>query len=220
MARLAQYMAEYASLLGSTEHVHFDRVQEGSLELHAYAPADYVAVISPRVRAASMGDDTVPGYSPWKKLNDFLAQDGLKAELPLPKGGEVISFPGRTHDSKAIRTVTQATSIQGRLVKLNGGGDVVHVGLEMDSDLPAKISVDVTISHQLAPYWHKFVRLSGDGKWKRDENGRWILDRLHAKSFEPLEDIPLGEVLDRLRQIIPPGSGKDIIDAVDELRRA
>lgn len=220
MARLAKYMAEYASFLGSTEHIHFDRVEEGSLELHAYAPSDYIAIISPRVRSASMGDETAPGYSPWRRLNDLLAQDGLDAELPLPNGGETIRFPGREHDSRAIRTVTQATSIQGRLIKLSGAGDVIHVGLEMDGSLPASITVDVATSHSLSPYWHKFIRLSGDGRWKRDEKGRWMLDRIHAKSFEPLEDIPIGEALDRLRKIITPGTGEAIIKAVDELRRA
>lgn len=220
MARLAQYLAEYAKLLGSTEHVHFSHIQEGSAELHAMAPTECVPLISPRIRSASSGDVDSPGFSPWKRINEMLSEDGWVAELPLPRSAEIIKFPGYIRNSKAIRIVTQATTVQGRLIRLEGAGDTIHVGLDIDGDLTARISIDATVALQIAPYWHQHVRLSGDGKWKRDENGRWILDRLNAKSFELLDDAPLGEVLDRLRKIIVPGSGKAIIDAVDELRRA
>lgn len=220
MLRLAQYMAEFAKLLGSNEHVFFSHIQEGSAELHACAPVECVPLISPRLRNAATGDPDSAGHSSWKKLNELLSEDRWTAELPLPNSAEIIKFPGHSRQSKAIRTVAQATSVQGRLVRIEGAGDTIHVGLDMDGNLTARISINADMGLQIAPYWHQYIRLSGDGRWKRDEDGKWVLDRLTAKSFEPLEDIPIGEALERLRKVIDPGSGKDIIASVEELRRA
>lgn len=220
MARLALYLAEYSKLLGSVEDVHFSHLAEGSAEIHAIAPMECLPVISPRVRSAPLGDVSSPVHMAWKRINELLGEDGWSAQLPLPRSGEVIAFPGRTATSRAIRTVTQSTTIQGRLIRMEGGGDTVHVGLETDGDLSARVSVSAQLADDLVSHWRRYVRLTGDGRWKRSENGRWVLDRLYARSFEPLDDADVGEVLNRLRKMVEPGSGKDIIAAVDELRRA
>ncbi|MBY5871891.1 hypothetical protein HFN53_07650 [Rhizobium leguminosarum] len=221
MVRLAFYMAELAKLMGSPEHVHFKEVLDKSVSIVACADAQLVAVISPRIREAAHIDNDAEAAAPWRKINEGLAEDGWTAELPLPKGGEVISFPGKVKASKAIRSVTQHTAVQGRLIRLEGAGDLVKIGLEIDGDLSAAgISLSATVAIELAHRFHQFVRLSGEGKWSRNTDGKWALDNLKATSFEVLEDVPLDETLGKLKGLLAPGSAEAIIKNVDELRRA
>lgn len=220
MSRLATYMAELARLMGSQDAVHFARIEDKSVSIVAVAPMEELPIISPRIRAAARGDSDADGASPWRKINEYLAEDGWVAELPLPKNGEVITFPGKSKAAKVLRSINQPTSVQGRLIRIEGSGEVVRVGLDIDGDLTARISIDAHHAKRLAQFFHHNVRLSGEGRWNRDSRGRWSLDNVAASSFEVLDDTPLGEALMRLREIIPSGSGEKIIRAVDELRRA
>lgn len=221
MARLAFYMAELAKLMGSPEHVHFKEVLDKSVSIVAYADAQQMSVISPRIREAAHNDNDAEAATPWRKINEALAEDGWTAELPLPKGGELISFPGKVRTSKAIRSVTQHTSVQGRLIRVQGAGDQVKIGLEIDGNLAAAgISLNSTVAIELAHRFHQFVRLSGEGKWSRNTDGKWFLDNLKATSFEVLEDEPLDETLGKLKGLQTPGSAEEIVKNVNELRRA
>ncbi|WP_137131535.1 hypothetical protein [Rhizobium sp. FY34] len=220
MARLAVYMVELAKLMGATECVHFKEILDSSVNIIAYAEEQSVATISPRIREAAQNDNDADAAAPWRKLNEFLAEDGWTAEMPLPKGGEVIAFPGSAKASKVIRVVNQHTSVQGRLIRIEGAGDQVNIGLEIDGDLNARISMPSAYAIPLAKLFHQYVKISGDGRWRRDTGGRWFLDKLSATSFEPLHDEPLTDTLERLRDILPAGGGSSIIEAIEELRRA
>lgn len=213
-------MAELARLMGSSDSVHFDRIEDKSVSIVALASQEDIALISPRVRGASRGDLSADGASAFRKLNELLSDDGWHAEMRLPRSGEVIAFPGKARTSVALRSMSQTTSIQGRLIRLEGAGEMVKVGLEIDGQLTARISLDAHNAQKLATHFHKFVRLTGEGRWKRDSSGRWSLESLTASSFELLNDEDLRDVLLRLGETIPPGSGKDIVAAVSELRRA
>ncbi|MBC7314455.1 MAG: hypothetical protein H5U11_18340 [Rhizobium sp.] len=220
MSRLAVYMGELARLMGSQEAIHFERVESGSVAIVVSARQSEISLISPRLRAVSGGDTSADGAAAWRKINEYLAEDGWGGEMTLPRSGQVIVFPGKAKAATAIRSINQATTVQGRLVRIQGGGEVVRVGLDIDGDLTAGISIDAHNAHKLAQYFHQNVRLSGDGRWKRNSDGKWSLESLSASSFEVLEDDDLKQALQRLGQVIPAGTGKDILKAVDELRSA
>lgn len=220
MSRLATYMAELARLMGSQDAVHFSRIEDKSVSIVAFVSAEEVPLISPRIRSAASSDVNADAASPWRKLNEFLAEDGWTAEMPLPKSGEVIAFPGKSKSVAILRAVSQPTSVQGRLIRIEGAGEQVRVGLEIDGDLTAKISIGSQQARDLAKHFHRSVRMSGEGRWRREGDGRWHLEYLAATSFEVLEDATLDEALARLREIVPPGSGEEIVRAVNELRSA
>ncbi|QWW70050.1 hypothetical protein [Rhizobium sp. WYJ-E13] len=220
MSRLAAYMTELAKLIGASEQVHFKEVRDKSVSIVALADEELVAFISPRIREAALNDNDTDAAAPWRKLNEYLAEDGWTAEMPLPKGGELISFPGVSKASKPIRIVNQHTSVQGRLIRIEGAGDKIKVGLEIDGDLNARISIDSVHAISLARLFHQYVRVSGDGKWRRDTSGKWFLDNLAATSFDALDDEPLVDTLEKLREILPDEGGENLIKALNELRRA
>lgn len=220
MSRLALYMGELAKLMGSQDEVHFNHLKDSSVGIVAHAPVSCVPVISPRIREASTGAPDSDAASPWKKINEYLSQDGWTAEMPLPNGGVKIDFPGIVTTIKPLRSITQRTSVQGRLVRIEGSGNAIKIGLEIDGTLSARISLDANDAQEVAKYFHKFIRLNGEGKWKRDNEGVWSLDSLIATSFEVLEDTPLKATLEKLKDIFPDGSGKDTLKAISELRSA
>ncbi|MBB3978959.1 hypothetical protein GGQ64_004195 [Rhizobium azooxidifex] len=220
MARLATYMSELARLMGCMDSVHLGRIDDGSVVIVAAAPQSEVPIISPRIRSAATGEPSAEANVPWRRINEYLAEDGWGGEMRLPRSAEVIPFPGKSKSALAIRAMSQPTSVQGRLVRLEGAGEMVRIGLEIDGDLTARISIDAHSAQRLASFFHHYVRLSGEGRWKRDSNGKWTLDNLVASSFEVLNEDELKDVLLRLGEAIPPGTGKGIIKAINELRSA
>ncbi len=220
MARLAVYVAELARLMGNQDGIHLSRIDPGSVALVVTAGQADISLISPRIRGAATGDVTADGSGPWRKINEYLSEDGWSAEMRLPRSAEIIAFPGKAKIAKAIRSVTQPTSVQGRLIRLEGAGEIVKVGLHIDGDLSARISIDAAKAQQLASFFHRSVRLSGDGRWRRSADGKWSLESLVANSFEVLGEVDIKSTLRDLAMIIPSGTGSAALAAVDELRRA
>lgn len=220
MSRLAAYMAELARMMGCQDSVHFDRVEDKSVAIVAVVSQSEVPLISPRIRAASGGEANAEASVPWRKINEYLAEDGWGGEMRLPRSDDVIVFPGTAKAASLLRSISQATSVQGRLVRLEGAGDTVRVGLDIDGDLTARIALDAVTAQKLAVFFHRSVRLNGEGRWKRGSDGKWSLDSLVASSFEVLDEGDLKDVLLQLGETIPPGSGKAILEAVEELRSA
>lgn len=217
MSRLATYMVELARLMGSEENVHFYKLHDRSVGVAMHAPVEDIAVISPRIRAAAHNDNAEASAA-FRQLNKLLGEDGWKAELPLPRGGEVIQFPGTPKNDKALRRVSQPTTIRGRLVRIEGAGDVVKIGLDMDGTLSARVSFSASNVHELGRHFHGYISVTGEGRWKRDDDGRWTLEDLKAVSFEPLDTSSLSDVLGRLRHLMPADEGEKLVRAVDELR--
>ncbi|WP_349368952.1 hypothetical protein [Salinarimonas sp.] len=217
MRRLAEYIGTYAALLGSTEHVRLEGVFEGSLVIQACAPRDCAREIEPRLVGASTGAGSPDAVRAFRQLNGLLAGDEATARLPL-SGGEIISFPGREGRSEPIE-VRDHVEIQGRLTRLEGGGDPVGVGLEDEGRSAGRVFVPAALASELGRHFQKPMRLAGEGKWRRDETGRWSLEAVTATSFELLEDTPLSEVLARAGRHLSDEDAADLVEAIRDLRR-
>lgn len=219
LERLAEYLLGFAQLLGSKDGVHFGSVEKGSVRLVAKVDQEALPVVSPRVRSAATGEGGKDARAAYARLNDLLGKDGVVAALTLP-GNRVIPFPGTKPPAKPIGPLRQPTSLQGRLVRLEGNGNLVGVGIDDGSDIAGRIVVKADLARQMAAYFHTHVRLSGDGKWRRNAEGQWDLEQLDVASFEPLEDEPIGEVLRKAGQMLPEGSARDAVQIIRDLRRA
>jgi hypothetical protein len=219
MARLADYLGDLARLLGSTDHVHFNRLESGSAKLVAAVDQEARPLVNPRVRSAARGEGPRDARAAWAKLNDLLARDGTAATLQMP-GGEVIPFPGSTPPAKPIGPIRQPTTVQGRLVRLEGYGEDVWVGIEEETDLAGRIVVKAAVAPELAAHFHRYVRLSGSGRWRRTSEGQWCLEHLDVSSFEALDDEPVGDVLRRVGGLLTEGAAEHAISVIHDLRRA
>lgn len=205
-AKMARYVLDLAELMGSADQVHFKEIREGSAVIALAIEQEARPLVLPRIRSAARGAVDAEGGRAWTKINVRLSEDGFTARMALP-GGEVIQFPGAPKADRPIGPIKQLTSLQGRLVRIEGGGDPVMIGLDEDTGLASKITIPASRAQELAGYFHQHVRLTGMGRWRRTAEGEWQLSQLDADSFEVLDDTPFGDVIRRVRDLIPRGEG-------------
>jgi hypothetical protein len=117
MARLAEYMAELARLLGFQEHVHFKRVVEGSLELVQTIEPSVYPLVRGRLESIHTNyvmDDGV--HEAFDALNAKLQKDNARAKL-FAAENEVIEFLGRDRPQPIIfGPFSEEGTLQGQLV--------------------------------------------------------------------------------------------------------
>lgn len=219
MARLAEYIADLASLLGQPEHVHFDRVSEGSAIL--VHEVDEAAVPAVEQRLGAVGRDDAPAdvAKAFRTMNERLAKDQARASLREPGGAEIIPFPGvEQTPGLTYGPFRERGSLDGVLIRVGGKDDTVPVHL-LDGDKVHICNANREVARLLAPsLFGPILRVHGEGRWERDQEGKWNLLRFDIRDFEPLDDVPLGEAVRRLRAV--KGSGwQRISEPARELHR-
>ena len=219
MGRLAEYMAELARLFGEDEHVHFDRLEPGSTVLVQHVDQDAVEAVRERLSIA--GDVHAPRdiAKPFRAIDRRLAEDGATASLWETNGTQILFFPGpeRTQPP-TFGPFRQDGVFDGTLIRVGGRDETVPVHL-MDGDVIHSCNATREMARRLAPHlFSGTVRVIGNGRWKRDEEGQWILLRFDIKDFEVLDDRPLPEVVEQLREV--QGSGwRHMDNPLAELQR-
>ncbi len=221
MWRLAEYMRDLADLLGEREHVHFVRLEEGSTVLVQRVDKESAARVQERMCAIKPTKDEgdAKALRAYKSLDRRLAEDNAVGFLCGPGGAEIIRFPGREKPAPlTFGPFRQAGNLDGVLIKLGGRDDTVPVHLEEEGTVHI-CNATRNVARQLSPHlFGPTLRVQGTGRWRRDAEGAWILDRFDIENFETLDEAPLGDVIERLRRI--PGNGwKTLADPYAELQR-
>lgn len=220
MARLAEYMADLADLFGYKEHVHFERVAQGSLVVVQRVDSEHHDPIRARLDAASTGgpvpDDAAKAM---ESINKRLAQDDATGRLSDLGGAEVIPFPGR--DMPRPRTFgpfNQKCSFDGMLIRVGGKDETVPVHLQAGNKIHI-CNANRDMARRLAPHLYQgTLRVWGDGRWEREASGNWRLIRFNISEFQLLDDTPLDQVVEKLRKV--EGSGwKRFDDPIAEIMR-
>ena len=220
MARLAEYIADLARLFGQTDRVHFDRVALGSAVLVQHVEGNYDAQVRERLRAAS-DPEGVPGdvAAVVESINRRLDKDGATGRLSDEHDDQIIYFPGR--DRPVPRTFgpfKQLCAFDGVLIRIGGKDDTVPVHLRAGTKIHI-CNTDRDMARRLAPHLYGgTLRVWGDGRWVREPSGRWKLIWFDISKFVLLNDAPIDEVVERLREV--KGSGwKQIDDPLAEIER-
>ena len=95
MARLADYMANFAELLGHREHVHFGRLKPGSLSVAARVDEIAQRKVDKRVDEVRYGGGPQPARKALTEIDDKLAEDNAVGRI-VRGSAKLIEFPGRT----------------------------------------------------------------------------------------------------------------------------
>lgn len=203
MARLAEYMAQLATLLGNRERVHFLRLEEGSAVLVSSVEPVAFPKVEERVSQVARGDGPKDAMQAFKAIDTMLAKDGAIAVLTTPTEGNVIEFPGRSRP-KPVKygPFREQGTLDGRIIRIGGRDETIPVWLKR-GELEYYCSVrDEAVARRLAAhYLGGVVRVSGNGKWLREENGSWTLQQFDIIDFEVIDDSPIANVVDRLRGV-------------------
>jgi len=202
MARLAEYMAQLAVVLGEPGAVHFDRLVAGSTVVVHRVEREAVPKVRERTAAVARGDAPRDAIRAFRSINRLLREDnGTGVLRERVRGAKLLLFPGREDDRETISSVRQTGTIDGRLMKLGGTDETVPVVLESEDRLIAHCWTTRALAKQLAHKLFEPVRLFGSGRWGRDADGAWTLLEFEIKHFETMHDVPLSAAVAELRAI-------------------
>ncbi len=207
MARLAQYMAALADLVGFKESTHFVRMDAGSTRLVSRVDAQDAPKVDTRLAAVTSLDPPQGSAKAFKTLDDMLAEDNAVGEITGPEGAVIIPFPGRTRP-KALTfpAFRQEGSIDGQIVSIGGRDKTAHIILQDGAISYSNIELPRGVARDLAKYLYgPKIRLFGNGRWERHPDGAWKLLSFTVNRHEVLDDAPLSNVLTDIRA--EPGNG-------------
>ena len=219
MTRLAEYMTDLSRLFGEGEHVHFDRLEPGSTVLVQHVDGDAAPAVQERLGIAASSDASEDIAKCYRAIDQRLAEDSASGSLRQSNGAEILHFSGHQRvQPPTFGPFRQDGCFDGILIRVGGKDDTVPVHLQ-DGDVIHSCNATREMARRLGPYLYGgTIRVLGNGRWKRDAEGQWILLRFDIKDFETLDDRPLPELVKQLREV--PGSGwRRVDDPLAELQR-
>lgn len=203
MDRLAEYLHALAQLLGEKANVHFQKVTEGCVALHAVIDSPAQGRVADRVEAANSPAPPKDIAKAVETLDEMLRKDNATGSLRDLSDRVVIPFPGIDKKmSPVFGPIKQEGSLAGQVVRVGGTGDTIPVHLRDGQTPLTGLYTGEETARQLAHhYLGATIRVHGLGTWYREPNGVWRLDKFRIDSFEVLDDAPLVDVVARLRAV-------------------
>ena len=234
MAKLAEYMTEFAELLGKQHAVHFETVESGSTQI--VSRVEFEDVPKVRARLTEMRNGTAPKelVQLMAQIDNHLANDNAVgrilfveeehagAEVGARATTELLAFPGRDRP-KPLRygPFSQDGHLDGVLISVGGKDETISIRLQNGDINYSHCDTTRTIARELGKHMFEPVRIHGVGRWMREADGVWTLSRFRIHRFEVLGTESLRETVAALRAV--PGSEwknwKDPLGVLDDLRR-
>lgn len=197
-------MTDLAKMLGDPEKVHFVKLTEGSVKLvHAVEP-DIAPLVDSRVEQLESGTADIIYLSAYRALNKKLREDGSHGTFYAEdQHAHVLDFPGvLAPEPVVINGVPQAGTVDGVIIRVGGVRDEIPVTVQTSDQRQQKCIATKPLAKQLAQHlFEGELRLYGSGKWSRNEDGIWTLQRFVIRDFEPLESTSLAAAFSDLRSI-------------------
>lgn len=206
MTRLAEYLTQWALLLGPDHKPVFRGVVTGSIRLRAGVDGNSRLETSARIRNAPLDATTAPYV---QRLEQMVAQDGFRyGRVTDREGQDLLRFVPAVRPVLPAITVTETTEIDGWVCRVEGRDRTTHIGL-VETGSGRTISVQTTndaLAQRFARHFRgSAVRVRTHGTWTRNEDGLWEPKSLVADDFDELDEAPAIAVLEQLRAI--PGNG-------------
>jgi hypothetical protein len=201
MKRLAQYLEKLAALFGSPGEVHFVKIKHGSAQPHINVAPDAASAVWSRLQAANDGDDGECA-SIRKSINRMLMEDDQTGYLRVVKGPKVIEFPGRKTPLQEEAELYEIGTLEGVLIRVGGRDESVPVQIDAGDGIYHRCNTSRSLAKELGKYlFEGEIRVTGKGRWHRNQDGEWNLLSFDIAGFEPLEKDSLGDFVRDMRAI-------------------
>jgi hypothetical protein len=191
-----------SDLLGCGEHLRFARLKTGSASILARVLPPAVEAVQINVLHAKQGNNG--SASKLARIDEYLAARGWHGELRNRQGRVLLVFPGAEHAKPAqeVRTVHQADSIIGKVIKIGGRDETVPMQLQATDGRYLDVTVKGReLAMQLGSLLFQEVRVSGLATWQRDAEGEWSCATMIVTDFDKPSTKPLLELFDELSQL-------------------
>jgi hypothetical protein len=201
MARLIEYMRELCKLLGHEDCVHFVRLERSSTVVVTKTNLPAVASkIEARVKAARRGDGPLEPSRAYETINNMLAEDGKSARF-CRGSAVIINFPGTIRATPTVIKVQDTGSVTGYLYMLYEQKDGFHARLRVSADTSLQCTCSKDALLELKECLFGAVRVYGNGRWKRADDGSWLPISLKIERVQRVSTAPLRDVIDSLRKL-------------------
>jgi hypothetical protein len=209
MARLAEYIARFAELLGSEARPVFAGTVRGSVVVRARDRNEIPALTRARMRDAATNDET-PARAPYQRIAQLLLADGARGKVLDRANATVIEFPRQRPAATLAReyTVNDVAEVDGVVVGVEGVDDTAHLRLlDQATGKTTNINVrDMNLAREAAAQFRgMIIRVRVHGTWRRDADGQWLPQMLYADGIEQLDQSDALTSFRALRAI--PGNG-------------
>lgn len=219
MARLAEYMREFADLLGSRQAVRFAGIVKGSAVLRAYVGEAEAVESSLRVLATRDGSAPKEALDHAQRISHLMFRDGARGEITRRDGNVLYVFDsiGRHEPGAEEITISQDGELVGQVIRIGGRDETVPLQLAdadgqfFDINIKGRELAKQIASH----FFGDPIRVFGTGTWTRCSDGVWKLDRFVAHGFEPLDSRPIADLVNELRAI-PDNGWANLDDPIGE----
>lgn len=210
MERLAQYLLDLAGILGERDHVHFERVGEGSAALRHWVDSPAASKVRAHVAAARVIGSSSPERRAYESLDRKLLEDGasgyIRESVAGGEWGRLLSFPGKNRSTEQesdpeFGPFTEHGTLQGRIINVGGKSQLANINIQQGEDV-YYCEATRDLATELAPLLYKVdVRVFGTGKHFRRADGTWEMRSFRITDYEELNQLGLPDVIDRLREI-------------------
>jgi hypothetical protein len=217
MARLADYLKPFATLLGSEAHVHFDRVADGSAECRASVESHASPKIRERINGVIAGTAPRAAMKAHGEIDDLLLEDNAIGRVAI-NNRSVIEFPGRKRaPQETLGPVRRTSSIEGQVFLIGGKDDTINIYLN-DGCRELRCVVSVELARSLGPHLRgPRIRFFGEGIWYRID-GRWEMKAFTADRFSPLVDISLERTIKSIQENFSGIDANDFLATMQGVR--
>lgn len=218
MARLAEYMAEVAELLGHEAFVHFVKLEGGSTVLVQEAEPEAVPKVHDQVNEVKRGEGPLEARKARLNIDRMLSEDNGSGDPIAPQGRRVLHFPGaKAQKDLVYGPFNQPDELTGTVIMIGGRNDPVPVHLQDGGGIHL-CAAKRDVARRLAA--HMFaapIRVCGTGRWFRDGTGEWQMKEFRITDFRSLGQVPLREIVNKLRGV--KASWRDMADPIGELQK-
>jgi hypothetical protein len=222
LARLAEYLSEFAAMLGRENNPIFHGIRQASTGLVARVPEPRNAPTRLRLVEARKDPADSPAGKHLLKIEALMAADGISTATVIAAANAEMFNLSATPQPEPLLRIKQEGEVDGRVVQIGGIHDASHVRLLPPRGAPFRLVVkDETLATQLARQFKGApVRLRVSGWWVRTEAGWWPEDTCVVIGCEVLDEAPAAEVFAQLAAV--PNNGwathEDPLKAWAELR--
>jgi hypothetical protein len=207
MARLAEYLAALAKMIGHADHTHFMRVEHGSAKLVHKVDAVDAPKVETRLNSVRLGSAPTDAMAARRVLDDLLANDNAIGALSEAATGRVVvSFLGRDRPKPmSFPPFRENTTIDGQVVSIGGRDSTAHATLQDGDVFHVNLSMKREIARELAKLLYgPMVRVHGNGRFERQPDGVWKMHDFRVERFETLDERSVADTLSNIRNV--PGN--------------
>ncbi len=226
MAKLADYMADFATLLGKDNAVHFAGLEKGSTKLAARVEFEDVPKVRTRLDDIRRGNPPKDAAKVFAQIDARLANDNATGRIFVEgeegPTAELLTFPGRNRPkAQSYGPFTQEGTLDGLLISVGGKDATVPLRLQNGDITYTNCDTTRALARDLGKHLFEPIRVHGTGRWLREADGTWNLLRFRVHRFEQLGKDSLRESVTALRSVSGSGWNEfvDPLAELDDLRR-